>query len=51
MSMAVCPICEKLFDTDYELNVDNNGDCVCDDCYECYEDEEDDDEEDECLWD
>lgn len=33
MSMNKCPLCDKIYDTDYQMEVDANGDCICDDCY------------------
>lgn len=32
MSIAICPLCEKLFDTDFELEIDGDGNCICDEC-------------------
>jgi hypothetical protein len=32
--MSACKICGKVYDTDYQLEVDENGDCICDDCYD-----------------
>lgn len=31
MSMSRCK-CGKIFDTDYELGIDTDGNCCCDDC-------------------
>ena len=33
MSMAKCK-CDKIFDSDEQLNYDENGDCCCDSCFE-----------------
>ena len=33
MSMSKCK-CDKIFDTDEELNSDEKGECCCDNCYE-----------------
>ena len=33
MSMARCK-CEKIYDTDYEMEVDKDGNCICDSCAE-----------------
>ena len=34
MSMAKCRICEDIYDTDFQMEVDENGDCICDRCFE-----------------
>ncbi len=33
MSMHRCK-CGKIYDTDFQMEVDENGDCICDACYE-----------------
>lgn len=40
MSMASCKICGDIYDTDFQMEVDENGDCICDRCFEEYFDEE-----------
>lgn len=32
MSMSTCK-CDKIFDTDHEMNTDEKGECCCDNCY------------------
>ena len=32
MSMVKCS-CDKIFDTDFEMNTDERGECCCDSCY------------------
>lgn len=32
MSISRCPECGDIFDTDFELEVNKNGDCICDKC-------------------
>ena len=34
MSMARCAICEKIYDTDFQMEVDEMGNCICDNCFE-----------------
>ena len=34
MSMIMCINCDKIYDTDFQLEVDEDGDCICDACYE-----------------
>ena len=38
MSMNRCPICETIYDTDFQMEVDKEGNCICDNCF--YEKEE-----------
>jgi len=26
--------CGKIYDTDFQMEVDENGDCICDECYQ-----------------
>lgn len=26
--------CGKIYDTDFQMEVDQNGDCICDECYQ-----------------
>lgn len=33
MSMMKCGLCDKIYDTDFEMEVDINGNCICDNCY------------------
>lgn len=33
MSMHRCK-CGKIYDTDFQMEVDENGDCICDECYQ-----------------
>lgn len=32
MSMTNCPECGVIFDTDFELECNEDGECICDDC-------------------
>jgi len=32
MSVVCCNLCEKLIDTDFELEVDGYGNCICNEC-------------------
>jgi hypothetical protein len=34
MSICKCAICDKIYDTDFQMEVDEDGDCICDNCYE-----------------
>jgi len=34
MSMASCANCGDIYDTDFQLEVDQNGNCICDRCWE-----------------
>ena len=34
MSMTRCTSCEEIYDTDFQLNIDEQGDCICDNCWE-----------------
>jgi len=36
MSIATCANCGDVFDTDFQMNTNNKGECICDDCYEDY---------------
>lgn len=33
--MNKCPICNKIYDTDFQMEVDEEGNCICNDCFEC----------------
>jgi hypothetical protein len=34
MSMISCYECGKVYDTDFEMEVDQFGNCICNKCYE-----------------
>ena len=34
MSMTKCAICDTVYDTDFEMETDELGDCICDECFE-----------------
>jgi len=34
MSMATCKKCGDVYDTDFQMEVDRDGNCICDLCYE-----------------
>ena len=34
MSICKCAICDKIYDTDFEMEVDKEGNCICDNCAE-----------------
>jgi len=34
MSISKCERCHEVYETDYEMEVNENGDCICDVCYE-----------------
>lgn len=33
MSMCACTKCGDVYDTDFQMEVDDNGDCICDRCF------------------
>ena len=37
MSMISCKKCGDIYDTDFQMEVDKDGDCICDRCYELLE--------------
>jgi hypothetical protein len=42
MSMIACKKCGDVYDTDFEMETDSKGDCICDRCYDLvYKDKED----------
>ena len=34
MSICKCARCEKVYDSDEQMEIDDNGDMVCDNCWE-----------------
>jgi len=34
MRLSKCERCSEIYNTDYEMEVNENGDCICDVCYE-----------------
>ena len=34
MSLCKCAECEKIYDTDYQMEVNKDGNCICDECAE-----------------
>lgn len=34
MSLISCELCGELFDTDFEMETDGHGNCICDRCAE-----------------
>ena len=34
MSITKCAICEDIYDTDFQMEVDEIGNCICDRCFE-----------------
>lgn len=34
MSMSACAKCGDVYDTDFQMEVDEAGNCICDKCFE-----------------